>query len=581
MNKTQWINEKLGAMTLEEKVGQLLVLGFSGPVITPDVVELVEKYHVGGFRITQGFRFMTLTNDVKPGEQIDPMTERSLYYPTGRNRDCCTRVPIVSTAREYAGVLNDLRSIAMNAQHPVPLHFTIDQEGSASDDLLSGQRLFPHPMGLAASGDPTLAYRVGKAIAVQARELGANMIHSPTVDVNTNPRNPEIGTRAYSDSTAQVIEYALQTLKGFQEHRLIATAKHFPGRGESEADAHWGLPNVALDRKTLLEVHIAPYRALIQAGLPAIMIAHTSYPALGAPEGIPAGMSRALVTDFLRGELGFNGVITTDNMMMGGVLKQCEMTEAIVKMLQAGCDLVLCRDESPIRIKICERILAAVRSGDLPERELDEKVQRILAMRYDMGLAENGGIVDADHAEDAIHSKFVNDTAKEAAENSTLLQRDRAGLLPLKKEQKVLLVEQVFPTHERSNNLYSHPGLLWEALCQYSNNVFSVEIPNTPTEADFDRVRRRIDEADIIVSTNYYYHKTGSAISSFIREMTKHKPVVVISNTPYDFGAPEDMETVVTCFNPGGRECLNAVARMLYGLLKPKAHLTLDELPKR
>ncbi|MDD3334067.1 MAG: glycoside hydrolase family 3 protein [Eubacteriales bacterium] len=573
MNKTQWISEKMGQMTLPEKVGQLLVLGFSGPVITPDIVELVEKYHVGGFRITQGFRFMTLTNDVKPGEMIDPMTAKSLYYPTGKNRDCCTRVPIVSTAREYAGVLNDLRSIAMNAPHPVPLHFTIDQEGSASDDLLSGQRLFPHPMGLLATGDPALAYRVGKSIALQARELGANMIHSPTVDVNTNPRNPEIGTRAYSSRTDEVTKYALQTLRGFQEEKLIATAKHFPGRGESEADAHWGLPSVSLDRKTLLDTHVAPYRALIAAGLPAIMIAHTSYPALGVPEGTPAGMSRTLVTDFLRGELGFGGVITTDNMMMGGVLKQCEMTEAIVGMLKAGCDLVLCRDESPIRIRICERILAAVKSGELPEKELDAKVERILAMRYDMGLAENGGLVDATKAGEAIDSAFVRSTALEAADRSTLLQRNTQGLLPLNPDAKVLLVEQIFPTHERSNNLYSHPGLLWEELCRYSRNVGSVEIPNTPTEVDYDRVRRRLDEADVIVTTNYYYHKTGSAISPFIREMMQKKPVVVISNTPYDFSAPTDFGTVITCFNPGGRECLNAVARMLYGQLTPTATL--------
>ncbi len=576
MEKTQWISEKLGAMTLEEKVGQLLVLGFSGPVITPDIVELVQKYHVGGFRITQGFRFMTLTNDVKPGERIDAMTAKSLHYPTGKNRDCATRVPIVSTAREYAGVLNDLRAIAMNKRRPVPLHFTVDQEGSASDDLLSGQRLFPHPMGLAAAGDPQLAYRVGKAIALQARALGANMIHSPTVDVNTNPRNPEIGTRAYSNRTEIVTEYALQTLKGFQEQSLIATAKHFPGRGESEADAHWGLPSVQLDRRALLDTHIAPYRALIAAGLPAVMIAHTSYPALGVPEGTPAGMSRALVTEFLRGEMGFGGVITTDNMMMGGVLKQCEMTEAIVRMLQAGCDLILCRDESPIRIKICERILDAVKSGELPEKELDEKVLRILSMRWDMGLAQNGGVVDASRAEDAMYSDFVNDTAKEAAERSTLLQRDRDSLLPLSKDKKVLLVEQVFPTHERSNNLYSHPGLLWEEMCRYSDNVFSVEIPNTPAEADYDRVRRRVAEADVIVSTNYYYHKTGAAISDFIREMQREKPVVVISNTPYAFGAPDDLGTVVSCFNPGGRECLNAVARVLYGLLKPTAALDLD-----
>lgn len=573
MTKEQWVDNLLGSLTLEQKVGQLLVLGFSGPNITPDIVELVRKYHIGGFRVTQAFRYMTLLNDIKPGETMDEATARSLAYPSGLNRDCCSKRAVSCTPDEYASTLNELRTIAMEGPNAVPLHFTVDQEGSASDDLVSGQRLFPHPMGITATGDEDLGYRIGKAVALQAREMGLNMIHSPNLDVNTNPRNPEIGTRAYSDKQEVVTRFALQTLKAFQEEKLIATGKHFPGRGESEADAHWGLPTVHISKEELLEKHVAPYKTMIQAGLPAIMMAHTSYPALGVPEGIPAGMSRSLIQDFLRGELGFQGIITTDNMMMGGVLKKFEMTDAIVKMLQAGCDLILCRDESPNRIKIHQRICQAVLSGELPERELDEKVARILAMRWDMGLAENGGIVDASKVGNAVRSVFVNDTAKEAADRSTWLMRDRENLLPLSPDKKILLVEQIFPTQERSNNFYSHPGLLWEEMSRYSGSVGCVEIPNTPTEADYDRVRRRIQEADVVVSTNYYYHKTGSAISEFIREIAAQKPVVVVSNTPYAFGAPEDFGTVVTNFNPGGRECMASVAKILFGKMESTASL--------
>lgn len=572
MNKENWVSDLMGKMSLEQKVGQLLVLGFCGPVVTPDVVELIKKYHIGGFRISQGFRTMTLFNDVKPGEKPDEMTLKSLHYPEGKNRDFSSKTPTVSTAREYAETLNTLRKYSLDKKVAIPLHFTIDQEGSASDDLLSSQRLFPHPMGLTATNDIDLAYRVGKAIAMQAREVGVNMIHSPTVDVNTNPRNPEINTRAYSDKTDVVTKYALQALKAFNEEKLIATAKHFPGRGESEADAHWGLPTVNLDKVILDDVHIKPYKALIEAGLPAVMIAHCCYPALGITDK-PAGMSKELIENFLRGELGFKGVVTTDNMMMGGVLKKYEMTEAIIQMLIAGCDLVLCRDESPIRIKIVERILDAVKDGRLTEKELDSKVERILNMRYDMGLSENGGLVDLDKAGTAIYSDFVNNTAKEAAEKSTLLLRNEEGLLPLAKDKKVLLVEQVFPTHERSNNVYCHPGLLWEQLCKYSDNVSSVEIPNSPTEIDRERILRRIDEADIIVTTNYYYHKTAKAISDLVRELKQSKPVIVITNTPYEFGAPDDFKTVIVSFNPGGRECLDAVAKVIYGDIKPTASL--------
>ncbi len=573
-DKEKWVDDWMGKLTLEQKAGQLLVLGFTGPTITPDIKELVRKYHIGGFRVTQAFRYMTLMNDVAPGEEMDASTARSLRLPAGLNRDCCSKAAVNSTPAEYAATLNELRSLALDAGD-VPIHFTIDQEGSASDDLVSGQKLFPHPMGITAAHDEDLAYRVAKSIALQARELGVNMIHSPTLDVNTNPRNPEIGTRSYSSRTEEVTKYASITLKAFSEEKLMATGKHFPGRGESEADAHWGLPTVTLGREELIARHIAPYKALIAQGLPAIMIAHTSYPAMGVPEGEAAGMSKALVRDYLRGELGFQGVITTDNMMMGGILKNYEMPEAVIRMLQAGCDLILCRDESPIRGELHGRICEAVRNGEITEKELDEKVKRILSLRYDMGLAENGGLVDARQAGSAVRSDFVCRTATQAAEKSTLLNRDRAHLLPLSKEKNILLVEQIFPTQERANNYYSHPGLLWEEMSRYSDHVGCVEIPNVPSESDYDRVRRRVAEADVIVCTNYYYHKTGKAISEFIRELAARKSVVVVSNTPYDFGAPEDLDTVLTCFNPGGRECLNAVARILFGLLAPVASLDL------
>ena len=354
MNKNTWVDKMLGEMSVEQKVGQLLVLGLCGPIITPDVAELIRKHHLGGLRISQMMRAITLTNDIKPGEEPDACTMQSMHYPSGNNKDYAyVRSCVSSTAEEYAETLNNLRKMSLERDLGIPIHFTIDQEGSASDDILSGQRLFPHPMGLVTTGDPELAYKVALSIGKQVRALGVNMIHSPTLDVNTNPRNPEIGTRAYSCMTDDVTEYALQTLKGFTESGLISTGKHFPGRGESEDDAHWGLPSVNLDLKTLSDVHIAPYKKLIDAGLPAIMIAHCCYPALGITDK-PAGMSKELLNDFLRGELGFNGVITTDNMMMGGILKKYEMSDASVEMVVAGCDLVLCRDESPIRFKIIE-----------------------------------------------------------------------------------------------------------------------------------------------------------------------------------------------------------------------------------
>jgi beta-N-acetylhexosaminidase len=574
--KEKWIDDLMGKMTMEQKVGQLMVFGLCGTVITPDTVELIRKYHVGGIRISQGYRIITLFNDVKPGEQPDEMTLKSLHAPRGINRDpAYPGNPTRATAQEYAAMLNRLRHVSLDRKLGIPIHFTVDQEGSGSDDLLGGQRLFPHPMGLAASGDPKMVYRAAQVIARQARAVGANMIHSPVLDVNTNPLNPEIGTRAYSDNAADVAKYAMQTLKGFSEHKLMATGKHFPGRGESAADAHWGLPRVDLEHDRLMNEHISPYKALIAAGLPCVMTAHSVYPALGEDK-LPASLTRRIVTDFLRGELGFKGVVTTDNMMMGGILKQYELAEACVMALIAGNDLVLCRDESPIRLKILQATMQAVKDGRLPESEVDEKVQRILAMRWDMGLARDGGLVKAEKAGAPINDPVVVKTAMEAAERSVLVMRDTQKALPVAAGKKVLLVEQVFPTHAQANNQYIHPGLLWDEMCAISESVGSVEIPNVPGANDKARIQRRLDsdEYDVIVTTNYYYHKAAAAIPDVVEMCRKTgRPVIVVTNTPYAFGADPSYPTVIVCFQPGGREHMRQVARLVFGKAKCRAKL--------
>lgn len=577
--KKKWVDSHLGAMDLDQKVGQLMVFGMSGTAITPDTIDLIKNHHLGAVRICQGWRVISLINDLKPGEEMPEIVKKSLHLPKGLNRDFSYRNPPPSAnPAEFAEVLNRMRQMSIDRKGSIPLHFTIDQEGNGSDDMLGGQPLFPHPMGIAATGDPTLAYRIAKQIGKMARALGANMIHSPVLDVNTDPENPEIGTRAYSDNAKDVIAYALQSLKGFQETGLIAVGKHFPGRGESKADAHYGLPTVNVDYETLMKVHVAPYIELIKAGLPSIMSAHSLYPALNETT-VPSSMSRKIVTDFLRGELGFKGVITTDNMMMGGILRKYEMSEAIVQTLIAGNDLVLMRDESPIRYKILEAVKQAVKEGRLPEKELDEKVERILGMRWDMGLAVNGGLVDPQGAIAAAKDPECQKVAVEAAQKSVLVLRDRKASLPLSPEKRVLLVEQVFPMQLAANNMYCHAGMFWEELSKLSNKVGSVEIPNTPSDADRERVRRRLreDDYDVIITTNYYHHKHPLAIADIVNEcIATGKPVIVMANSLYKTAAREEFPTVIVCFNPASREQIRSVAEVIYGKLKHTATVPVN-----
>ncbi|MDF7807979.1 glycoside hydrolase family 3 N-terminal domain-containing protein [Pontiellaceae bacterium B12219] len=571
MEKSSFIQKRMGEMNLSQKVGQMMVFGFCGPIITPDIKELITKYHVGGLRISQKFRALSLAHDVKPGTVPDESIMRSIMQPEGIARDYSSFSAATSAnAYDYAKVLNQLRTLSQERDLGIPIHFTADQEGSACDDILGGHRLFPHPKGIGMTGEPELAYQVALQTGRQLRALGVNMIHSPVLDVNTNPLNPEIGTRSYSAYTEEVITYAREAIRGYLDAGLVCTGKHFPGRGESVTDAHWDLPVVDLGIDKLTDEHIRPYREMFKAGLPAVMTAHSRYPALGVND-IPGSTSKRIITELLREELGFEGLITTDNMMMGGILRMYPMVEAVIRVIEAGHDLVLCRDESPMRLKILEGVEAAVKSGRIAESRIDESVARILSMRYDQSLFEDSCQANPAEAQAIIDDPDVVSVTIEAAQKSTVVLRDRENLLPLPTDQKIMLIEQIFPTQQFSNNMYSHPGLLWESMSKHSDNVACIEINNAPTEHDMERIERRIDESDLIVMTNYYYHKAASSISEQVRELIKRgKRVVVVANSPFEFASPEDFGSVILCYQPGGPEHMDAVADLLFGKKETK-----------
>jgi beta-N-acetylhexosaminidase len=575
---SKWIDGLMGRLSLEQKVGQLMVFGFMGPVINPHVVDLITKYHAGGLRIAQKFHggsseYMATLAGKQPQHPTDKPDFNTYYRPADLNTK-----RVSCTPEEYAETLNTLRDMALSRKDGVSLHFAYDQEGEGADFLFQ-QRIFPYPMGLTASGDPELAYRVALASGLQARALGANMIHSPVLDVNTNPRNPEVGPRAYSDDPAVVAQYAIQSLRGYNEAGIITTGKHYPGRGESEQDAHFGLPVVKLDRATFMKQHIAPYQALIDAGLPAIMAAFTAYPCFGAQDIIPAATDPNIVSDLLRGELGFKGVVTTDNIQMNGLLQKYEMGEAVIRCLLAGCDLILCRSESPVTRHLIAKVIEAVKTKRYPEKMLDESVRRILTMRWNMGLAQNGGKVDASRAGQPFNDPFVTSVATEAAAKSVALLRDDQRILPLTRDTRVVLVEQIHHFHSFINTMYSHPGLLWEQLRKHSDNVAVVLINEKFSETDKAAVHQRLKEMDydVIVTTSYYNYRSHATMTGLLAEMPQYrKPIVIVSNTPYEkFGVPAGFPTGIVCFAPNGRENLSAVADILYGKKAPTAKINV------
>lgn len=562
MGRQALVEQRLSGMTLQDKVGQCFVIGFTGSVITPLIRKRIANIRPAGIRMGMNFRIKSAYYD--PYSTGDRHAYRALREPSGTVKDFLTGLPAPQiSCAEYAEFLNRLKEMALRNPSAIPLHITFDMEGDMSADFPRGPtRYFPSSLGLASTGDPALAEAVGWATGTQMEAIGCNWIHSPVLDVNTDPMNPEIGARSFGNCAEQVSRFGIPNYMGLKRAGIIATAKHFPGRGHSVGDAHHGLPVVNLNREEL-EEHIRPFRDLIDAGVPSIMTAHTAYPALD-PSGDPASLSKAIITGLLKAELGFKGAVTSDDMTMGAILEKYEVFEAVIKAINAGSDLILLRDEGVLIDEVYAKVLEAAEKGVIPEERLNDSVRRVLSVKEEYGLFEQGGLVDPEIADQPARSAEVCSIATEAARRVTSVYRDRNKILPLDPAKKILLVEQVNTLHEKVNSQECHPGILWEAMLEYSPEVRQVEVKMGYDETDQSRVQNRLHEADIVVITNYYFRRGASghrAVKKLAEELAK--PVVVITNTSLPLSLDDSFDTVVLSYGVSP-ECIREIAKKLY-----------------
>ncbi len=288
-------------------------------------------------------------------------------------------------------------------------------------------------MGLGAADSEDLAYEMGKYTAIEGRALGIHMTYAPVVDVNINPDNPIINTRAIGENPEQIGRLAAAFIKGCQDNGMIATAKHFPGHGDTDLDSHILLPVIKADRERLEKVELSPYRRAIEAGVGAIMVSHLVVPALDPTPNLPATLSHAILADFLRKQMGFQGLIVTDAMEMGGVANSYMPTEAALKAIQAGCDMVLLPLETE---KVVEFLKEQVRTGVLSAERINASARRILEAKARLGLHRNR-YVDVASLPLKLGQKNALDQALKTFEAAATLVKNDGDLLPLKPETKV------------------------------------------------------------------------------------------------------------------------------------------------
>jgi beta-N-acetylhexosaminidase len=564
-----FVSKKLASMSLAEKVGQLLTFTWRGTILTPSGIEQITRLHCGGLCL-EPYALETCKNLYWGNSQIDQNFKKPKDYFTISNTYFAGKTFGISiTPEEYAKALNKLQKIAMKRPSGIPLHTTIDFEGDFKNDYMSGGiRQFPPPMGMAAIGDVDLTYKIGLTIAQQLSAMGVTQMYSPVCDVNINPKNPEIGVRAFSDDPEICAKHAVALIKGFQDGGIAATAKHFPGRGDSATDAHDVLDVIKADKKRMQEVELVPFKAAIDAGVKAIMTGHSVYPAYD--DKFPTTLSEKILTGLLRNELGFEGVIVSDAIGMAAILKQWPLPRACALAIKAGCDTILLKADDESRSQCFFGIKQAVESGELSEDRVDDAVTRLLKMKYDQGLFEKAGEMDPEKVRAVTTSKAIIDFSWDVAKKALIVMRDDNKMLPLDPKQKMLVIEQRIPYEFVGKDPYHHSHIFCEAMVNHSTNLILTDTEFSAFEDEIKECLELAKQADLVVMTNYYARIVKAGNNQLLIKKLKeagHK-IVVVTNYPYIEGTTAEADVVVCNFS-GTPDSIRVSTDLLFGKIKP------------
>jgi beta-N-acetylhexosaminidase len=572
-----FISKLLAKMTLEEKVGQVLTFTRRGAQITPSGIEQITRLHCGGLCL-EPYAVETCKNLYWGNSQIDQSFKPPKdYFKIANTYFAGQTFGISITPGDYTKDLNKLQKIAMARPSGIPLHMTIDMEGDFKNDYMAGGiRQFPSQMGLAAIGDPKLTYKVANTLAKMCSNIGITQFYHPVCDCNTNPKNPEIGIRSFCDDPKICAQHVAAAVKGYQDAGVAATGKHYPGRGASGTDAHDVLEVLNLSKQRMKDVDLVPFKAAIDAGCMAIMTGHSVYPAYD-PD-YPTTLSSVLLTDLLKGELGFDGVIVSDAIGMAAILKKWPLPVACAMAIKAGVDTILLKADDESRSQCFFGIKRAVENGDVPMQRLNDAVTRLLKMKYDQGLFETAGKKNPDKAQKFALSKPVVDFCWDVAKKALMTMRNNNKLLPLSPKEKILVIEQRIPYEFCGKDPYMHQHMFCEDMVEYTQNMILVDTDFAATEEEIAECLELAKQVDTAVLTNYYARIVKSGNNQLLVKKLKEagKKIVVVTNYPYIEGTTKEADAAVCNFS-GTPDSIRAAAGMLFGKIKqnPKTKLPI------
>lgn len=501
---TPWADATLADLSLREKIGQIMMPQVSasftpyGTEADTRILDAIERHRIGAVIVTSGspVEAAVMLNRLQMRSDLPLLVGADLEAGAGFRFDGIVRVP-----------------------------------GFAD---LGGATTLPSMMAIAATGEPQYAYRAGLITGLEARAIGVHMPFAPVLDVNNNPDNPIINTRSFGEDPEQVAVLGALFAQGVQDAGAVATGKHFPGHGDTETDSHVALPVIRVDRDRLNEVELRPFREAIEGGIGAIMSAHLSVPSLTSDESTPSTLSKNVLTDLLRGELGFEGIVVTDAMDMAAIDRRFGRGEAVIRALEAGADIILM---PPNLDEVVPAVVRAVESGRLPEARLDESVSRILRLKEALGL-NVARTVDMDELHQTVGIPEHVAVSEEIAQRSITLLKNEGPVLPLRgrRAARVLSV-----TYRRESDV-----LAGRTFNRQVRNIYprlrTIDIHRSTDPALFDRLQAAADESDVVVISAYVAWSNAAGtlsvserFANFVKRLADSgKPHVVIAfGNPY------------------------------------------------
>lgn len=481
---------------------------------------------------------------------------------------------------------------AMNRYYEVaqmPFGFFMDAECGITDMFDFGTS-FPTFMALGATFSTELAYKMGNIIAKEGRALGFTILCCPVLDVNTNRDNPIICTRAISDRVEPVVRLGGEYIRGMQDAGMIPTGKHFPGHGDTGVDSHISMPVVEHDIDRLMNIELKPYKELIQDGLLGIMTAHIVYPKLldKDEEGLPATLSRNIITNILRKELGFNGLILSDSLAMKGIKDVYGLEKCAVMAVKAGHDIIL-QDYNTNPELTLDAVVAAVESGEIEMVQIDESVKRILTTLERMGTLDSKPL-DVEQVRKITGAAEHRAVAQEIADRSVTLLEGCNIPLDIKQGESVLVIatrseEEGKIAEDFHANIVSKSEYLYNKCKEYTENVVLYLVSDNPDESEVNKVLQISGKYDHIIYATFirvisYKEWSGSIPPSqagLINTLNKlgDKAAFIILGSPYVLNKLDRLHNCMVTYG----DCeysIDAALKVLFGKMKPQGRLPVS-----